>query len=196
MKKLILFLSVAMLSIGAFAQGAGTTVAVSKYSPITLLLSTNVVQGSSTLTFGATTNLTTNIVTTVLYTNNTGSGSPGFVTNSTSTIYTNVAYPWINIQAQSRVGITASFNASVSSSANRTITFAYSLDAVFTNISTTQNISWVIPGNGTTKQVACTNFANLGAGYLLPISIADADATGGEYTTNIVMTYAQKLNAP
>ncbi|MDB6022927.1 MAG: hypothetical protein JWQ04_2784 [Pedosphaera sp.] len=197
MKKLILSLGLCALAMLAQAQQSQTAPVNSTYFINQYSLTNGVLQGT-TVTLGGSTNLTTNIVTSVLYTNNTGSGNPGFVTNTATTIYTNVVYPYIDCTLQSKVGVEFSFNCSAADTSAKTVKFAYSLDKVFTNNDNTAAdlISWVVAGQGTTRVVAITNFANLGVGYLIPISIQDASATGGEYTTNFTFRYPTKKNAP
>lgn len=189
----------ACVALGALVEDAPaqsqTMPTVSNYQPYSYPLTNGVAQGT-TVVLGGSTNITSVTNVSILYTNNTGSGNPGFVTNSPVTSYTNIVYPWINLQNQGKVAVGCSFNCSAADTSSKTVKFAYSLDGVYTNIQTENLISWVLTGNGTTRVVDITNFANLGVGYLIPYSFQDGSATGGEYTTNITFYYATKKNAP
>jgi hypothetical protein len=195
MKKLILSLALCGAVLSARAQGSQTQPIVSTYFPTTYALTNGVLEGT-TVVLGGSTNAFTNVVTSILYTNNTGSGSPGFVTNSITNAFTNVVYPWINVQQQSKVGVGCSFNCSAADTSAKTVQFAYSLDGIYSNISTAQLLPWVLTGTGTTKVIDITNIANLGVGYLIPYSFQDGSSTSLEYTTNITFTYSTKKSAP
>jgi hypothetical protein len=172
----------------AFSQpSVGTGGANQTYSSQTIALP------YSTLAAGTTTNIglgwsssTTYTNTTILYTNNTGSGYGGYVTNTVITTNTTTVYPMMYVGLQKDLAVGRQFWSS--GFGTDTVTFARSIDGTVSNEDTVNTFSISATASNTTQVNFSTNLPETWiGGYGWVTIVSDSwQATNSATLTNPV----------
>lgn len=200
MKKILLIASLfAASAFCASAQSQNTVPSnAARYQWNLINMGTNSIPYNSTNTFSGVSVITTNTVTSVLYTNTVpyGAGGPGFYTNTVNTTSTNTVYPIMSIPYVGKTAIQISFNCNTNSTSNavfqvyRSVTGVWGYYFPYTNLT--------IAANGTNTVGGVLDLAGIGSGSLALYSggFTETNSSTAPNITNLAGYYSVKQDAP